>query len=206
MGSRLRAGRRQAQIALIRKGSLFELPEDLPVPVDDGACDQLRGLAIPSLSLPSTNGGEVNVAEASRERRTVFFFYPRSGRPDQPQIPGWDDIPGARGCTPQSCAYRDHFAEFKALNVQVFGVSAQDTDYQREFAERTHLPYPLLSDAAFTLTNALKLPTFNVAGMRLIKRLTLVVSDGRIETVFYPVFPPDKNAEEVLGYLQAAFR
>ncbi|HEV8574391.1 MAG TPA: peroxiredoxin [Dehalococcoidia bacterium] len=187
----------------MRKGSLFELPDGLPVPVDDGACDHLPGLAMPSVALPSTNRGEVNVAEASRDRRTVFFFYPRSGRPDEGQTPGWDDIPGARGCTPQSCAFRDHFREFEALDVRVFGVSAQDTDYQREFAERTHLPYPLLSDAAFILTNALMLPTFDVAGMRLIKRLTLVVSDGRIERVFYPVFPPDKNAEVVLDYLRS---
>lgn len=193
----------ERKFAVMRKGSLFELPDGLPVPVDDGACDHLPGLAMPSVALPSTNRGEVNVAEASRDRRTVFFFYPRSGRPDEGQTPGWDDIPGARGCTPQSCAFRDHFREFEALDVRVFGVSAQDTDYQREFAERTHLPYPLLSDAAFILTNALMLPTFDVAGMRLIKRLTLVVSDGRIERVFYPVFPPDKNAEVVLDYLRS---
>lgn len=157
---------------------------------------------MPSLSLPSTKGGEVNVADASFEKRTVFFFYPRSGRPDEPQIPGWDDIPGARGCTPQSCAFRDSFPDFEALGAQLFGVSAQDTEYQREFAERTHLPYPLLSDAGFALTGALRLPTFEAGGMTLIKRLTLVVSAGRIETVFYPVFPPDKNAAEVLAYLR----
>jgi peroxiredoxin len=132
----------------------------------------------------------------------VFFFYPRSGRPDEPQIPGRDDIPGARGCTPQSCAFRDQFPEFEELGVQVFGVSAQDTPYQLEFAERTHLPYPLLSDAQLELTRALSLPTFEVARMTLIKRLTLVVSAGRIEKVFYPVFPPDKNAGQVLGYLK----
>jgi len=187
----------------MRKGSLHELPDGLPVPVDDGGSDHLPGLAMPSLSLPSTNGGEINVAEASRERRTVFFFYPRSGRPDDPQIPGWDDIPGARGCTPQSCAFRDHFCEFEELGVQMFGVSAQDTAYQREFAERTHLPYPLLSDRELELTRAVRLPTFEVAGMTLIKRLTLVVSDGRIQKVFYPVFPPDRNAEEVLGWLRS---
>lgn len=185
----------------MRRGGLHELPDGLPVPVNDGACDHLPGLALPSLSLPSTKSGQVNVADASRERRTVFFFYPRSGRPDEPQIPGWDDIPGARGCTPQSCAFRDHFVEFEELRVQVFGVSTQDTHYQREFAERTHLPYPLLSDASFTLTDALRLPTFEAGGVTLIKRLTLVVSAGLIEKVFYPVFPPDKNAAEVLAYL-----
>ena len=185
------------------KGSLYELPPDLPAPVDDGASDHLRGKKMPPVSLSSTADGEINVAEASREGRTVFFFYPRSGRPDEPPIPGWDDIPGARGCTPQSCAFRDHFREFEALGVCVVGVSAQTTDYQREFAERTHLPYPLLSDADFALTEALHLPTFEVAGMLLIKRLTLVVSNGRIEKVFYPVFPPDKHAEEVLDYLKS---
>jgi len=189
----------------MRRGNLYDLPDGLPVPVDDGACNHLAGMTTPPLVLPSTNGGEVNVAQASRAQRTVFFFYPRSGRPDEPQILGWDDIPGARGCTPQSCAFRDHFREFQALDVYVFGVSAQDTDYQREFAERTHLPYPLLSDAAFALTTALRLPTFEAGGMTLIKRLTLVVSDGRIEKVFYPVFPPNKNAEDVLAPASSAY-
>jgi peroxiredoxin len=186
-----------------RRGSLYELPNGLPVPVDDGACDHLPGVAMPSVKLQSTTGGPVDVAEISRMGRTVIFFYPRSGRPDEPPIPGWDDIPGARGCTPQSCAFRDHFSEFSALGVSVFGVSAQSTEYQREFAERTHLQYQLLSDEEFTLTHALRLPTFEAGGMRLIKRLTLVVSEGRIEKVFYPVFPPDKNAEQVLAYLQS---
>src|SRR5438034_1604300 len=184
------------------KRNLYELPPDLPVPIDDGACEHLPGLEMPVVSLPSTLGATVNLAEASCSGRTVFFFYPRSGRPDEPPIPGWDDIPGARGCTPQSCAFRDHHGEFEALSVRVFGVSAQETEYQREFAERTHLPYPLLSDATFELTNTLGLPMFEAGGMPLIKRLTLVVSNGRIEKVLYPVFPPDKNAEEVLAYLR----
>jgi len=184
------------------KRNLYELPPDLPVPIDDGACEHLSGVEMPVVSLPSTLGATVNLAEASCSGRTVFFFYPRSGRPDEPPIPGWDDIPGARGCTPQSCAFRDHHGEFEALSVRVFGVSAQDTEYQREFAERTKLPYPLLSDSDFVLTEALGLPTFEAGGMRLIRRLTLVTSDGRIGNVFYPVFPPDKNAEEVLAYLR----
>jgi peroxiredoxin len=188
----------------VREGKLYELPEGLPVPVDDGACDHLPGMQMPPISLASTGGETVDVAEVSRDGCTVFFFYPRSGRPDERQIPGWDDIPGARGCTPQSCAFRDNFNEFEALGVRVFGVSAQDTNYQREFAERTHLPYPLLSDAAFVLTDALRLPTFEAGGMRLIKRITLLLTDGLIEKVCYPVFPPDKNAEEVLAYLRAA--
>jgi peroxiredoxin len=183
----------------VERTDLYALPPDLPVPFDDGACDHLPGAEMPRVVLPSTAGERVDLAEASRLGRTVFFFYPRSGRPDEPPIPGWDDIPGARGCTPQSCAFRDHFGEFEALGVRVFGVSAQDTGYQREFAERTHLPYPLLSDEKFVLTDALRLPTFEAGGMRLIKRLTLVVCAGRIEKVFYPVFPPDKNAEEVLA-------
>ena len=174
------------------------------MPADDGACDHLAGAEMPPISLPSTKGGAVNLAKVSRKARTVLFFYPRSGRPDEPQIPGWDDIPGARGCTLQSCAFRDSFPDFEVLGVQLFGISAQDTEYEREFAERTHLTYPLLSDAAFTLTGALRLPTFEHRGMRLIKRLTLVVSEGRIEKVFYPVSPPDKNAEEVLAYLRSA--
>ena len=158
---------------------------------------------VPPISLLSTSGELVDVAAESRQGATVFFFYPRSGRPDEPQIPGWDDIPGARGCTPQSCAFRDHIGEFDLLRVRVFGISAQDTEYQREFAERTHLPYLLLSDYSFALTSALRLPTFAAGGVTLIRRLTLVVKDGRIEKVFYPVFPPDKNAEEVLAYLRS---
>jgi peroxiredoxin/trans-aconitate methyltransferase len=189
-----------------RRGSLHELPEGLPVPVDDGASDHLPLTQIPPVSLPSTTGESVNLAEVATQGRTVLFFYPRSGRPDEPPIPGWDDIPGARGCTPQSCAFRDSFPGFETLGVRVFGVSAQDTAYQREFAERNHLPYPLLSDERFALTEALRLPTFEAGSMRLIKRLTLVVSGGRVEKVFYPVFPPDKNAEEVLAYLGLSHR
>lgn len=181
---------------------LYQLPDGLPVPVDDGACDHLNATAMPVVKLPATDGTQVDVAEVSR-RRSVFFFYPRSGRPDEPPLPGWDDIPGARGCTPQSCAYRDLYGEFQALGVSVFGVSSQNTAYQQEFAQRTHLPYPLLSDSELALSHALRLPTFEVQGMTLIKRLTLVVSAGVIEKVFYPVFPPDKNAEEVLAYLRS---
>jgi len=188
---------------MTRADSVYELPEGLPAPEDDGACDHLAGMAMPPAPLRSTHGALGDVGEISRIARTVLFFYPRSGRPDEPPLPGWDDIPGARGCTPQSCAYRDHFPEFEQLGAQLFGVSSQDTDYQREFAERTHLPYPLLSDSERELTRALRLPTFEVQGMTLIKRLTLVVSAGAIEKVFYPVFPPDKNAEDVLAYLRS---
>ena len=187
----------------MRSDSVYDLPQDLPVPVDDGACAHLLGMALPNVALPSTTGDLVNVAQAAASKRTVFFFYPRSGRPDQEPPAGWDHIPGARGCTPQSCAYRDHFADFAGLGVQVYGVSAQDTGYQQEFAARTELPYPLLSDVESRLTSALRLPTFEVEGMKLIKRLTLGTGRGKIEKVIYPVFPPDRNAEEVLAFLRS---
>ena len=180
---------------------LFNLPADLPVPEDDGACDHLPGKEMPSLALEATSGRTVNLAEES-QARTVFFFYPRSGRPGVPIPAGWDQVPGARGCTPHSCAYRDRFAEFRALKVNVFGVSSQDSEYQREFAGRTGLPYEVLSDRAFRLTEALRLPTFVFEKVRLIKRLAIVAERSRIAKVFYPVFPPDKNAEEVLAWLK----
>ena len=180
---------------------LFTLPKDLPVPEDDGACAHLPGKDMPGLSLASTAGRKVRLDEQSQSR-TVFFFYPRSGRPDMPIPAGWDQIPGARGCTPHSCAYRDHYGEFQKLNTAVFGASSQDTAYQQEFAGRTNLPYEILSDAEFRLTDALRLPTFVFEGKRLIKRLALVSERGRIEKVFYPVFPPDKNAETVLSWLK----
>jgi peroxiredoxin len=179
------------------------LPDDLPVPVDDGAARHLAGMLVPSIALPATDGSTVNLAEL--RGRTVVYAYPRTGRPGQPLPTGWDAIPGARGCTPQSCGFRDHYAELKAHGVaQLFGLSTQDTDYQREVAERLHLPFPLLSDAEFRLTSALGLPTFEVDGMRLIKRLTFVIDDGVITRVFYPVFPPDKSAGEVLAWLTAS--
>ena len=179
------------------------LPNDLPVPVDDGATRHLAGIRLPSLALDATDGSKVDLAQL--RGRTVVYAYPRTGRPGQPLPTGWDGIPGARGCTPQSCAFRDHYVELKAQGVaQVFGLSTQDTDYQREAVERLHLPFPLLSDAALRLTQALGLPAFDVDGMRLIKRLTLVIDDGVITRVFYPVFPPDESAAEVLGWLAAS--
>jgi peroxiredoxin len=178
---------------------LYHLPENLPVPVDDGACDHLAGLEVPSIALPSTAGRLIDLA--SQLGTTVVYCYPRTGRPDQPIPAGWDDIPGARGCTPQSCAFRDHYRELQVLGAQVFGLSSQDTDYQREAVQRLHLPFELLSDANLDFARALQLPTFEVEGMTLIKRLTLVIADGRIVKVFYPVFPPDKNADEVVAWL-----
>jgi peroxiredoxin len=178
-----------------------QLPENLPVPVDDGGANHLTGMTLPHLSLPSTAGGMVDLA--ALPGRTVVYAYPRTGRPDQALPPGWDEIPGARGCTAQSCAFRDHYQELQALGVGVFGLSAQDTDYQTEAAARLHLPFPLLSDADLAFTHALALPTFDAAGMTLLKRLTLIVDNGRIEHVFYPVFPPDRNVSDVLSWLMA---
>jgi peroxiredoxin len=181
----------------------MQLPTDLPVPVDDGATRHLPGRAMPDLALAATDGASVNL---SRLRgRTVVYVYPRTGEPGKPSPDGWDAIPGARGCTPQSCGFRDHHAELRTLGVaQLFGLSTQDTDYQREAAERLHLPFSLLSDHELKLARALELPTFTVAGMTLIKRMVLVIDDGVITHVFYPVFPPDKNAEEVIAWLKHA--
>ncbi len=178
------------------------LPADIPVPQDDGAARHLAGMKLPDLALPATSGGAVNLARLAG--RTVLYIYPRTGVPGVDAPPGWDDIPGARGCTPQSCGFRDHFAELKALGVaHVFGLSTQDTDYQREAAERLHLPFPILSDARLAFARALNLPTFSVAGMTLLKRMALVIDDGAIVKAFYPVFPPDKNAAEVAAWLRS---
>lgn len=186
-----------------RTDNLHALPDDLPVPIDDGACDHLPGLRLPDISLASTAGGVVDLA--SLPGLTVIYAYPRTGEPDKDPPPGWNAIPGARGCTPQSCAFRDHYQELRARGASaVFGLSTQTTDYQREAAERLHLPFALLSDADLTFAHALRLPTFAVAGMTLIKRLTLIVVDGRIEHVFYPVFPPDQDATNVLAWLGTA--
>src|SRR3989440_4900901 len=179
------------------------LPDNLPVPQDDGATRHLVGAALPDLALPATDGRQINLAQLVG--RTVVYVYPRTGRPGQALPEGWDGIPGARGCTPQSCGFRDHFADLKRLGVaQLFGLSTQTTDYQREAVERLHLPFAILSDAELKLTRALKLPTFEVAGMTLIKRMAWVIDDGAISHVFYPVFPPDKSAEEVIAWLQSS--
>ncbi len=179
-----------------------QLPEDLPVPTDDGAANHLAGTTLPDTALPATSGG---VVELSRQPgRTVFYAYPRTGVPDEPVFhEGWDQIPGARGCTPEACAFRDHHAELGAHGALVFGLSTQDTGFQRAAAERLPLPFALLSDDRLALTRALGLPTLQVNGLTLLKRLTLVLRDGAIEHVFYPVFPPHGHAEEVLAWLSA---
>jgi peroxiredoxin len=188
---------------MARSDNLYELPKNLPVPQDDGACDHLTGMKLPPVRLRSTSGREIDVS--SLRGTTVIYVYPRTGRPDQEMLTGWNEIPGARGCTPQSCAFRDHHEELKRAGAaRVFGLSTQDTAYQREAVERLHLPFELLSDAKLELARALKLPTFGVDGMTLIKRLTLIARDGVIAKVFYPVFPPDRNAGDVLAWLTAS--
>jgi peroxiredoxin len=182
--------------------NLFELPADLPAPVDDGGARHLVGTSWPDLALPATDGASVNLAPA--RGRSIVYAYPRTGRPGQALPTGWDAIPGARGCTPQSCGFRDHFAELASLGVKhLYGLSTQDGDYQREVAQRLHLPFALLSDARLELQRALDLPTFQVDGMTLLKRLSLVVDDGVITKVFYPVFPPDRSAADVIAWLRA---
>jgi peroxiredoxin len=181
--------------------SRFDLPTDLPRPVDDGACAHLINFRIPSLELQVTNDGLVDLSQLSG--RTVLFCYPRTGRPNEPVPADWDAIPGARGCTPQACSFRDSYqALIEAGADRIFGLSTQDTDYQEEAAERLHLPYALLSDNRLLFSRALRLPTFDFANMTLIKRLTLIIDQGVITKVFYPVFPPDESANATLHWLR----
>jgi len=177
-----------------------QLPANLPVPEDDGAADHITGMALPDVRFPSTLGGTVDLAETAGE--LVVYVYPRTGTPGEPLPVDWDDIPGARGCTPQSCAYRDSLAEFASLGATVIGVSAQSPAEQAEFAEREHIPFPLLSDSNLRLADELRLPTFEAAGMTLYKRLTLIAERGKVVKAFYPVFPPDRDAAGVLTWLR----
>jgi peroxiredoxin len=187
--------------------STIEAPDwsTIPAPVDDGAARHLAEMRMPSVQLAATDGSKVDLSKLNG--RTVVYAYPRTGKPGVPNPEGWDLIPGARGCTPQTCAFRDLFAELKAAGVDhLFALSTQDTAYQKEVAERLHLPFPILSDEGFKLTTALRLPTFETHGMVLLKRLTLVIKNGVIEHVFYPVFPPDRNAGDVLAWLKFSTR
>ena len=179
---------------------LTELPKDLPVPVDDGACHHLRGQSLPSLFLSSTQGRRVDLSAIPGY--VVIYCYPMTGKPGIPLPDGWDEIPGARGCTPQSCAFREHHQELDELGAQVFGLSTQGTEEQIEAAERLHLPFELLSDCDLSFAKTLRLPKFEAGGQQLIKRVTLIAQTGRIVKVFYPVFPPDKNADEVIDWLR----
>ncbi len=182
--------------------TLEKLPGELPVPIDDGAADHLLGMHLPPIQLPATTGGTVDLSVAGAPW-AVVYVYPRTGRPDQESPDGWELIPGARGCTPQTCGFRDLEAQFAAVGAEVFGLSAQSTDYQREMVERLGVGFPVLSDAAMELGTAIRLPTLEAAGMTLYKRLTMILRHGRVEHVMYPVFPPDENAAAALAWVQA---
>jgi peroxiredoxin len=180
--------------------SIYTLPPDLPVPADDGACDHLPGLPVPALGLESSRG-PMSLRELAVDV-AVLYVYPRTGRPDRPVPSGWDAIPGARGCTPQSCAYRDHFEELTALGARVAGLSTQTLAEQEEFAARAHVPYPVIADPERRLGRALRLPTFEFEGTELYRRVTLVLEAAHVAKVFYPVFPPDRDAENVIAWLR----
>ena len=180
--------------------NLNQLPTDLPVPQDDGACNHLLGMPLPNVALLATDGSMVNLSQLAG--RLVIYCYPMTGQPNVPLPEGWDQIPGARGCTPQSCAFRDHYQELQALHANVFGLSVQSTEYQREMATRLHLPFQVLSDEQYQFQKALNLPTFVAAGMTLLKRVTFISHQGRIEAVHYPIFPSDSDPAWVLNYLR----
>jgi peroxiredoxin len=182
----------------VEERDLYTLPADLPVPEDDGAADHLTGAELPHLVLESTKG-QIDIASLD-----VLYVYPRTGKPGEASLPGWDAIPGARGCTPQSCGFRDHAAELADLGAErVAGVSTQTLEEQHEFADRNHMPFPVIADHELRLRDALQLPTFEVAGRTLYRRLALVAVGGWIAKVFYPVFPPDQNAQDVVDWLRA---
>ena len=184
-----------------RTVDLTRLPDNLPAPADDGAAQHLTGSRLPAVTLPGTDGSTVALDRLG-DGRTILYAYPLTGRPGTDLPDDWDAIPGARGCTAEACAFRDHHADLLAAGASaVYGLSTEDTGYQREAVERLHLPFPVLSDATFALTHAMRLPTFDVHGRTLLRRLTMVVRDGVVEKVFYPVFPPDRHAAEVLAWL-----
>jgi peroxiredoxin len=179
----------------------LQLPADLPAPLDDDAARGLCGRVVPSIPLAATDGSFVDLSK--QIGRTVVYAFPMTGRPGVPLPDGWDAIPGARGCTPQACSFRDHFRDIRSAGAaQLFGLSTQERDYQREARDRLHLPFELLSDAGLTFASALGLPTFEIDGVMLLKRLTLIVDDGVVTHVFYPVFPPDRSAADVLAWLR----
>jgi len=180
--------------------NLNQLPGDLPIPQDDGAANHLVGMRLPTISLRATTGGQFNLGEL--QGRLVIYCYPMTGQPNIALPDGWDQIPGARGCTPQSCSFRDHYQELRSLGTDVVGLSVQSTAYQQEMAERLHLPFAVLSDADYQFQQALRLPTFVAAGMTLLKRITLIANDGVIEAVHYPIFPSDSDPAWVIDYLK----
>ncbi len=180
--------------------NLNQLTQNLPIPKDDGLSDHLLGWQLPSIALPATNGKQIDLA--SMTGYVVIYCYPMTGRPDVPLPEGWDEIPGARGCTPQNCSFRDHYKELTALGAEVLGLSTQTTDYQKEMVVRLHLPFPVLSDEHMEFKHALNLPTFEAAGMTLFKRLTMIAKDGIIVAVHYPIFPSDSDPIWVMDYLK----
>ena len=177
---------------------LQSIPPDLPIPIDDGACAHLEGQSLPEIELPST--ADIPVKPSQIPGWLVIFCYPMTGRPGRALPDGWIDIPGAAGCTPQSCSFRDHNDELRNMGFTVLGLSTQPSEDQAEAVGRLHLPYPLVSDAAFKFSDSLKLPILSIGNLRLIKRLTLIANDGVIKKCFYPVFPPDKNVKEVIKW------
>jgi peroxiredoxin len=180
--------------------NINQLPPDLPIPQDDGATAHLIGMRLPNISLMATNGQNIDIGSVTGW--LVVYCYPRTGRPDAALPEGWDQIPGARGCTPQSCSFRDHYQELQALGAKVIGLSVQATDYQQEMVNRLHLPFPVVSDVNYQFQKALNMPTFVTAGMTLLKRVTLIVKDGVIKAVHYPIFPSDSDPAWVIDYLK----
>ncbi len=180
--------------------NLNQLPSDLPIPQDDGAAKHLVGTRLPTISLHATTGKQFNLGEL--KGRLVMYCYPMTGQPNVALPDGWDQIPGARGCTPQSCSFRDHYQELRSLGAEVMGLSVQSTAYQQEMADRLHLPFAVLSDVDYQFQQALQLPTFVAAGMTLLKRITLIANDGVIEAVHYPIFPSDSDPAWVIDYLK----
>jgi peroxiredoxin len=185
----------------VPKDFLRQIPDNLPIPMDDGLCSHLTGLSIPDVNLISTSGITVNLAQV--KGLMVIYCYPKTGKPNHHLPEGWIQIPGAAGCTPQSCSFRDHYHEFQDLDVKVFGISTQSPEDQAEASQRLHLPFELLSDESFEFAEGLGLPIFEVEGRKLIKRVTLIVKDRRVVKYFYPIFPPDKNIDEVLAWFQS---
>ena len=181
--------------------NINELPANLPIPEDDGSTDHLKGMKLPKVVLEATDGRMIELSAI--KGRLVIYCYPMTGRPNVPLPDGWDQIPGARGCTPQSCAFRDHYQELQSLGAEVIGLSVQTTEYQKEMVDRLHLPFPVVSDANYQFQKALNMPTFVTAGMTLLKRVTLVANHGVIEAVHYPIFPSDSDAAWVLDYLKS---
>ena len=180
--------------------NLTQLPSDLPIPQDDGSTDHLKGMKLPQVLLKATNGKTINVGDI--QGKLVIYCYPMTGQPNVALPDGWDQIPGARGCTPQSCSFRDHYQELKDLGAEVIGLSVQTTEYQKEMADRLHLPFPVVSDVTYQFQKALNMPTFVAGGMTLLKRVTLIANNGVIEGVHYPIFPSDSDAAWVMDYLK----